>query len=85
MKVVIDTNILLVSISPRSATNWLWQDIVLGRFDVYVTTDILAEYAEIIAQHMGKETSEAALDLLTELPNVHDEFKADLEKLDSDL
>ena len=41
MKVVIDTNILLVCISLRSSTNWIWQDILRGRFDVYVTTDIL--------------------------------------------
>ena len=71
MKVVVDTNILLVSISPRSASNWLWQSILSGQIDVYVTTEILAEYAEIIGREMGADVADAALDLLSELPNVH--------------
>ena len=71
MKVVIDTNVLLVCISPRSKAHWLWQAILLGRLDVYVTTDILAEYTEILTRRMNREVAEAALDLLTELENVH--------------
>ena len=71
MKVVIDTNILLVCISPRSAAHWLWQAILSGRLEVYVTTDILAEYTEILTKRMNLEVAEAALDLLTELDNVH--------------
>ena len=71
MKIVVDTNILLVCISPRSTANWLWQDILSGDFEVYVTTDILLEYSEIIDRNMGAEVAEAALDLLSELPNVH--------------
>ena len=69
MKVVVDTNILLVCISPRSAAHWLWQSILAGDFEVCVTTDMLAEYAEIISHKMGQEASEIALDILTDLPN----------------
>jgi uncharacterized protein len=71
MKVVVDTNVLLVSISPRSKSNWLWQAILLGEIDMYVTTDILDEYAEIIEQKINKAVSDAVLDLLSDLPNVH--------------
>jgi uncharacterized protein len=71
MKIVIDTNILFVCISPRSSAHWLWEDIVAGVFDVYVTTDILLEYSEIIGGSMNVKVAEAALDLLSELPNVH--------------
>jgi uncharacterized protein len=71
MKIVVDTNILLVCISPRSKDNWFWRDIIAGVFELYVTTDILIEYAEIIGEHMGKTVADAALDLLLELPNVH--------------
>lgn len=67
MKVVIDTN----SISPRSESYWLWQALLAADFDLFVTTDILDEYAEIIGRKMGQEVAEAALDLLTDLPNVH--------------
>ena len=71
MKVVIDTNVLLISISPRSEAHWLWQAILLGDFDLYVTTDILAEYEEILSTQMGKAVADAALDLLSDLPNVY--------------
>jgi uncharacterized protein len=71
MKVVVDTNILLVSISARSEANWLWQAILSSDIDLCVTTDILTEYEEIIEQHMGKEIAQAALDLLLDLPNVY--------------
>ncbi len=53
MKIVVDANVLLVSISPRSANNWLWQAILSGKVDVYLTTDILLEYSEIITEYMS--------------------------------
>lgn len=71
MKVVVDTNVLLVSISPRSKSNWLWQALLDGQFDLYITTDVLDEYAEVIGREMGQVVAEAALDLLMELPNVY--------------
>lgn len=71
MKVVVDTNILLVCISPRSDANWFWQLVLAGEVELYVTTDILIEYAEIIGREMGKAVADSALDLLSDLPNVH--------------
>lgn len=35
-----------------------------------MTTDILAEYAEIIEQHMGHETSESVLGAINNLSNI---------------
>ena len=48
MKVVIDTNLLLRSISSKSSSHWLYLGILEGRFSLCVSTDILNEYAEII-------------------------------------
>jgi uncharacterized protein len=70
VRVVVDTNVLLVSISPRSKHYWVWESIVGGAFELCVTTDILDEYAEIIGREMGQEISDMVLDLLSELPNV---------------
>lgn len=71
MRIVLDTNVLLVSISPRSVQHGIWQNILKGRIDLVVTTDILNEYAEIIGQHMGNTVADAAIDLLTDLPNIY--------------
>jgi uncharacterized protein len=69
MKVVLDTNVLLVAISPRSADYWLFEALLQGDLTLCVTTDILDEYAEIIEQQMNAEIAEMTLDLLLALPN----------------
>lgn len=69
MKVVIDTNVLWVSISRRSASHWLFQAILDGSLTLCVTTEILDEYAEIMSSKLGVEASEAVLSLFDNLPN----------------
>jgi putative PIN family toxin of toxin-antitoxin system len=69
-KIVLDTNVLLVSISSKSKLHWLFKGLLNEEFILCVTTDILLEYAEIIEKHMGKIASESALGVLENLPNV---------------
>ncbi len=70
MKVVIDTNVLLVCVSKRSRLHWIWENLLNERFTLCVTTDILAEYAEIIERHMGFEVAESILSTIENLPNI---------------
>ena len=70
MKVVLDTNVLLVSISQRSRLHWIFDALLKGRYSLCVTTDILDEYAEIIEQHMGIVAAENTLGTLENLPNI---------------
>lgn len=70
-KVVLDTNVLLVSISERSQLHWIFKNLLEKRFVLCITTDILSEYAEIIEQHMGRETSESTMGVIENLSNVH--------------
>lgn len=69
-RVVIDTNVLLVSISERSRLHWIFESLVEKAFELCVSTDILAEYAEVIQLHMGEETSNNVLSTLANLSNV---------------
>lgn len=70
MKVVLDTNVLLVSLSRKSATNWIFQLLLDGEITLCVTTDILLEYEEIIARHMGPEFATEAMEILFDLDNL---------------
>jgi putative PIN family toxin of toxin-antitoxin system len=70
MKVVLDTNIFLVSISRKSPFHWIFEALLSGRFTLCLTNEIISEYEEIIAFHMGKELADATLKLLIELENV---------------
>jgi len=46
LKVILDTNVILRSISRRSTFSVLLDKIYNGDFEVYVTNDILLEYEE---------------------------------------
>lgn len=69
-KVVLDTNVLLVCISDRSRLHWIFQSLLSGEFILCVTTDILAEYAEIIEQHMGHIASESVMGIIENAKNI---------------
>jgi len=70
MKIVLDTNVLLVCISARSKLHWIFRALLDKKFTLCVTTEILNEYAEIIERHMGTEVSTSVLGLLENAKNV---------------
>lgn len=69
MKIVLDTNILLVSISRRSEIHLIFESLLAGAYELCVSTDILLEYEEILGREMGAEFAAEIIDLLLELPN----------------
>ncbi len=70
MRIVLDTNVLLVSISSKSPHHWIFQGIIKNRFDLIVSTEILAEYSEIIQKHMGYIVADSVLGLIENLENL---------------
>ncbi len=71
MKIVLDTNVLLVSISRRSFYHPIFEAFENQRYDLLVTTDILVEYEEIIQSNMGEGTASNILDGFHHVPNIH--------------
>jgi uncharacterized protein len=70
MLIVLDTNVLLVSISERSKTHWIYQKLISGEYELAVTNTILNEYQEKISQHWNVEVAQFVIRTLLELPNV---------------
>lgn len=70
LKIVLDTNILLVSVSPRSPYRWIFDYFVDERFTLCVTTEILFEYEEILGKHMGSKVAETILQIIENAVNV---------------
>ena len=68
---MLDTNVLLVSISPKSKYHWVFQKFISEEFILCVTTDILQEYEEIIGQHMGEEAANYVLQIIENSVNVN--------------
>ncbi len=71
MRIVLDTNVLLVSISSRSKHHWLYQALLQQKYRLYITHDILNEYEEKIGLHWNPEVAKSVVRTLLELPNVH--------------
>lgn len=70
MKVVIDTNVLLVSLPRRSKYHPIFLTLLQRRYDLCITTDILNEYEEIFSEKANHQVAIEALEIITQLPNI---------------
>ncbi len=70
-KIVIDTNIWISVLTPRSSFHHILLDLRKKRYDLAVSSEIMLEYEEVVKKKYGNQTGEFFLDLLTILPNVH--------------
>src|ERR1700748_2729595 len=70
LKVVLDTNAILRSLSRRSAFSVILDKLYDGDYELWVTNDILLEYEEKITDIFSKETAELLIGALSLLPNV---------------
>ena len=64
MRIVLDTNCLIQSVSPRSMYHDVWVSILQGRNTLCVTNEILEEYAEILQRLIGQKAAESVLDAI---------------------
>lgn len=64
LRCVTDTNVLLVCVSDKSSWHWIYSNFRAGAYELCVTTEILAEYAEVLERHMGPIVSQDILDSL---------------------
>jgi uncharacterized protein len=70
MKVVLDTNVLLVSVSERSASHWVFEHFLLETYTLCITNEILLEYEEIFGREMGQKAAHSLMQILESSPNV---------------
>lgn len=70
MRVVLDTNILLVSVSERAKHHWVYNSLLSQRYELAVSNSILNEYEEKIGEHWNAEVAVMVIRTLLELPNV---------------
>ena len=70
MKVVLDTNALLVSIPRKSFYRTIFDALLKNKFDLLVSNEILSEYEEIISNKANQVVSSNIIELLLSLKNV---------------
>ncbi len=87
LTVVIDTNVMMVALSPRSNLHWLYQAFINRMFRLVVSNEIVLEYEEQIRYRYDDSAVAEFLLILAEAPNVlHQEpyFKWQLITADKD-
>lgn len=86
-RVVLDTNCLIQSISRRSPYYRIWTDFIAGRYALCVTTEIIEEYAEILARHLSPSVADLVVTAILRANNVirvDAQFRFNLIKADPD-
>ena len=71
LNIVLDTNILLVSISEYSKYHWIYRSLIEKKYELFITNEILTEYEEKIGEKLSPETANSVIRTLMELENVH--------------
>jgi uncharacterized protein len=70
MRILIDTNCLLMISSKSSKHHWLMKAVQNGVVELVVTTEILSEYEEIMGRYYSPEYASLILKGLLNLPNI---------------
>lgn len=70
LKIVLDTNVFLVSLASSYKLHWIFTALIKGTFDVCISNEMLLEYHEVISKRYGLEKTTSTLEFLLLLPNV---------------
>jgi putative PIN family toxin of toxin-antitoxin system len=71
LRIILDTNVLIMSIPTRSEHRWIFDKFINEEFDLLISNDILAEYEEILDRKTRPEIKNLIIDLLLTAENVH--------------
>ena len=70
LRVVLDTSVLLVSISSKSDAHWIFQGLLQEKFELIISNEILSEYEEVISEKFSVDVAIDVIRTLLLLPNV---------------
>lgn len=70
MRIVLDTNVLLVSISKLSKYRPIFEGLIQKKYTLIISNEILTEYEEIIAQKTNELVAGNTVEMLLSLSNV---------------
>lgn len=57
MNIVLDTNVLVMSLSLRNEYSRIWESFVKGDYTLCLSNDIMEEYEEVISRNINPKVS----------------------------
>lgn len=70
MKIVLDTNVLLIALPKNSMYRPIFDAIVRGNLELAVSSEVLLEYEEVLTEMTNNSIAYNVLELLSALKNV---------------
>ena len=70
MRIVLDSNILLVAIGKTSRYKSIWTAFISGRYNLIVSDEIIYEYEEILQRRASPGAAEIVMDIFIESSKV---------------
>ncbi|HRP32867.1 MAG TPA: putative toxin-antitoxin system toxin component, PIN family [Agriterribacter sp.] len=70
MKVVIDSNVLLVAVGKSSRFRPIWQAFMNGDYQIVISEEIIHEYEEILKEHSAPGVAALVMEILSVSPDV---------------
>lgn len=71
LKIVLDTNVIISALGQKSPYKSVINKLLEDKYDLFVSTEILLEYEEMVAKLHSRAVANTFLDFLSILPNVH--------------
>lgn len=68
--IVLDTNVILMSISPQSHFRKIWNDFLNGVYVLCISNEIIEEYSEIIAKNISPVVSDYIINTILTRDNI---------------
>lgn len=68
--IVLDTNVLVMSISAKNKYHNIWRSFVEGHFTLCVTNEIIEEYTEVLSRNINPQVAEAVVFAILTRANV---------------
>ncbi|MEO6454312.1 MAG: putative toxin-antitoxin system toxin component, PIN family [Ginsengibacter sp.] len=70
MKIVLDTNLLIIAIGIRSRYRPIWQAFIEGKYQLIISEEIIHEYEEILLERSARGASEIVMQVFAESPDI---------------
>ena len=70
MKIVLDSNVLLIALGRKSRFKPIWDAFVDGKYQLVISDEILYEYQEILVQHSAVGIAEKVSEAFVESPDI---------------
>jgi len=68
--IVLDTNVLIMSISANNKYRTIWQSFVSGQFVLCITNEIVEEYMEVLSRNLNSRIAESIVYAILTRKNV---------------